>query len=52
MIILLIPIMCLIIIFFVDNVFYDFNNDNYFNVNDIDNKYDDNVNYNYNILYY
>ena len=42
--------MCFIIIFFDDNEFYDYNNDNYHI--DIDNKNGYNVYYNYNIFYY
>ena len=36
MIILMILIMCLFIILFDDNMFYDYNDDNYHNDNDID----------------
>ena len=43
--------MIFIQIFFDDNKFYN-NNDNYHNETDMDNKYDDIVNYNYYIFYY
>ena len=39
--------MIFIKIFFDYNKFYDNNDDNYHNETDIDNKYDDNVNYKY-----
>ena len=51
-IILLILIMIFIKIFFDDNKFYVNNYDNYYNETDMNNKYDDNVNYNYYTFYY
>ena len=44
--------MIFIKIFFDDNKFYDNNYDNYYNETDMNNKYDDNVNYNYYTFYY
>ena len=52
LIILLILIMIFIKIFFDDNKFYVNNYDNYYNETDMNDKYDDNINYNYYTFYY
>ena len=48
----MILIMFFIVIFFDVNKFYDYNNDNYHNYNDIDNTFCNIINYKYIIFYY